>query len=485
MASLDEIARHQTSLTPDDIAWLHLLAADWQIIADLSFADLVLWVRDSEAQGFWAVAQIRPTTGPTSLHDDIVGDFLPGRPDSALDLASTSGRLIQEDEPEITDDVPVRVEAIPVRRGAHVIAVVARRTNLLGLRTPSRLESAYLEASAELAAMICDGSFPLAGDRSELADSLRVGDGFIRTNDVGAVVYASPNAMSAYRRLGFEADLVGADLEQVTASVVRPSGRPVDTAVTSIVAGRAMQEAELENDRASLILRAFPLRANGKPLGTVILLRDVTELRLRERQLVSKEATIREIHHRVKNNLQTVAALLRLQGRRMDIPEARAALDEAVRRVGSIALVHETLSQSFDEMVEFDEIADRLLATVLEVSSAGRPIAYERAGTFGLISGDVATPLSMVLTELIQNAAEHAFGEGGGQITVAVNRIRGLLRMRVSDNGVGLPDGFDPASSLGLSIVSTLVESELGGTLEFMANPRARGTAVEISLTLS
>ena len=80
-----------------------------------------------------------------------------------------------------------------------------------------------------------------------------------------------------------------------------------------------------------------------------MLLRDVTDLRSRDRELVTKDATIREIHHRVKNNLQTVAALLRLQARRMTVPEARAALEEAVRRVGSIALVHETLSQSLDE----------------------------------------------------------------------------------------------------------------------------------------
>ena len=98
----------------------------------------------------------------------------------------------------------------------------------------------------------------------------------------------------------------------------------------------------------------------------------------------------------MKNNLQTVAALLRLQGRRMEVPEAREALDEAVRRVGSIALVHETLSQSFDENVAFDDIADRLLRTVLDVTGEG--VRGERIGTFGSIPGVIATPLAMVLT---------------------------------------------------------------------------------------
>ena len=102
-------------------------------------------------------------------------------------------------------------------------------------------------------------------------------------------------------------------------------------------------------------------------------MQDVTELRRRDRQIMSKDATIREIHHRVKNNLQTVAALLRLQARRVALPEARAALEESMRRVQSIALVHETLSVSIDESVDFDEIVDRLLVMLSDVmGSAGR-----------------------------------------------------------------------------------------------------------------
>ena len=106
-------------------------------------------------------------------------------------------------------------------------------------------------------------------------------------------------------------------------------------------------------------MRAIPLTEAGQRFGALLLLRDVCELRRREQELLTKDATIREIHHRVKNNLQTVAALLRLQARRHRRRQARAALEEAVRRVGTIALVHETLSQGFDETVDFDEIADQ------------------------------------------------------------------------------------------------------------------------------
>lgn len=488
MPSLDDIARHQTSLDADDVAWLYALVADWQIIADLSFADLVLWVPDAESKGFWAGAQIRPTTGPTSLIDDVVGTFVPVGRSDVLERAMESGGVLESASDEWQDGVQFSTETITICRAKRTIGVIAKRTNLSGVRTASNLETAYRETATDLLGMISAGEFPIPGQRSELADSLRVGDGFVRTDGSGVVTYASPNALSAYRRIGLTGDLLGADLAQVTRTLV--GSRPTDSAPLNFLGGRTIEETELENPSASLLIRVIPLRSGGKRAGTVILLRDVTELRLRERELVSKEATIREIHHRVKNNLQTVAALLRLQGRRMDNPEARTALDDAVRRVGSIALVHETLSQSFDQTVEFDEIADRLIRTVLDVSDSTlrTVIKAERIGSFGSLPGDVATPLAMVLTELIQNAAEHAFTApdgttNSGHIALSVNRIRDRVRMRVSDNGVGLGDDFDPLGSLGLSIVKTLVETELGGTLAFERGASG-GTTVNIQLTL-
>jgi two-component sensor histidine kinase len=482
--SLDDIARSQTSLNSDDVAWLHALVADWQIIADLSFCDLVLWVADAEANGLWAAAQIRPTTGPTTLFEDVAGTFLPTGRVPHLERAFATGEPGPERIVEGTDETRIRFQLIPVRREERTIAVVSRRCAATGVRSGSTLENAYFAAASELSEMIQNGEFPLPGERSEAAHSLRVGDGFVRTDANGVVRYASPNAMSAYRRLGLTGDLVGTSLGQVTTGL--SDRRPTDSGIGGILRGDADRETDVENSRASLQMRVIPLRSKGKRSGSLILLRDVTELRLRERELVSKEATIREIHHRVKNNLQTVAALLRLQGRRMEIPEARAALDEAVRRVGSIALVHETLSQSFTQFVDFDEIADRLLRTVLDVSggaAAANRITPERFGSFGQLPGEVATPLAMVLTELIQNAAEHAYDESGGPLSIAVNRIRDRIRLRISDEGKGLPADFNPSTSLGLSIVTTLVEGELGGTLEFENRPTG-GMTVAITLDL-
>lgn|SRR5690625_1375577 len=473
-------------LDSDDLAWLHHLISDWQILADLSFADLVLWLPDAEGKGFWAGAQMRPTTAPTAFPDDLVGSFVPKGRRAILDRAWDQKRIVREGDPEWRDDVPVRVEAFPVRRGSHVLGVIARNTNLLGVRTPSRLELSYLDTAGELTKMIAAGRFPTPGEASEAADSPRVGDGFLRTDSDGLVTYASPNAISAYRRLGLTGDLLGVELAETTSELVDLGDAPTDASVVTVFRGRVPQEVELQSGAASLLARTIPLINDDGPSGALILLRDVTELRRRERELMSKEATIREIHHRVKNNLQTVAALLRLQARRLGVPEGRQALEEAERRVGSIAIVHETLSQSFDEAVDFNDIADRLRSMVADVASASRPVYTSRSGSFGVLTGEVATPLAMVITELMQNAAEHAFDEGGGTIALHVNRASARLVVEIIDDGRGLPEGFDAdsLSSLGISIVSTLIESELEGVLSFRSASHV-GTTVTVEVPVS
>ncbi len=484
MPSLQVLARAHTDLATEDVEWLSLLLADWQIIADLSFADLVLWLPDRERTGYWAGAQMRPTTGPTAYVDDIVGSFVEHGRRPLLDVALRQGRIAREGDPEWRDDVPVRVEAIPVRRGDRVIAVVARNTNLQGVRTPSRLELSYLQTASELSQMIAHGHFPFVGQRSDHADSPRVGDGFIRVDAAGRVAYASPNALSVYRKLGLTGDLSGKSLAGLTRELVPPVLRPDEETISAVLGGRQPRDTELGNAQATVILRAIPLRPEGEHTGALVLLRDVTDLRRRDRELVTKDATIREIHHRVKNNLQTVAALLRLQARRIEVPEGQVALEEAVRRVGAIAVVHETLSQAFDETVDFDEVTDRLTRLVTDVGAHGAPIRTRRTGSLGAISSDAATPLAMVFTELVQNAVEHAFDEErGGSIEIGCSREGVGLRLVVEDDGVGLPAGFavEQATSLGLSIVSTLV-GELGGTIRVERRTDGPGTRVVVQV---
>ncbi|MBQ1071840.1 histidine kinase N-terminal domain-containing protein [Micromonospora sp. C31] len=521
MSTLRDLAEEHTRLRPADIDHLHRIAGDWQLLSDLSFADLLLWVPVDADGAFLCVSQVRPTTAPTAYLDDQVGRIVGGPEVAHLEVAHRQGRIWREGDPVWYGDVPARHEAIPVRlrttagEAGEVIAVVGRDTNLSTARTPSQLELNYLTTADDLAQMIADGTFPPPRHPGETTSAPRVGDGLVRLDAGGKVTYASPNAQSAYRRLGYASHLVGEDLAALHRRLASDPLEGTDAAngILAALRGEAPPRREIDARGATMLTRALPLMPAGVPIGALVLVRDITEVRRRDRALITKDATIREIHHRVKNNLQTVAALLRLQARRVSMPEARIALEESVRRVASIALVHETLSMSSDEAVEFDGIVDRVASAATEVAATEATVGMRREGSFGVLPAEVATSLVMVLNELLLNAVEHGFpppaeataptgpggfapaqpaqpaqpvaagaegpegaglagsegaGAGAAEVVVSAHRFRKMLHVSVTDNGRGLPPDFDAerGGNLGLQIVRALVTGELRGTIE-------------------
>jgi two-component sensor histidine kinase len=496
MSALSDLIASRTALRDAQITHVQRLVGEWQLLSDLAFADLLIWVPVTMAEGeaeeitaFLCVAQCRPTTGPTAYQTDQVGVVQRGTRATPLLVAFREGRIFREVEPDWDGDLPIRREAIPIRYEGEVVAVLGRDANLASARTPSQLELVYLQSAADLAAMVADGTFPGAGAGIEEGSGPRVGDGVVRLEPDGTVIYASPNALSAFNRLGVTGNVLGEPIGALTSSVADDPFDSSDLAVAVQAAIDGGQPASIEVDGggATVLFRAIPLRPRGETLGALMLMQDVTELRRRDRQIMSKDATIREIHHRVKNNLQTVAALLRLQARRVAAPEARAALEESMQRVSSIALVHETLSESIDEAVDFDAIVDRLLVMLADVAGARSRIAMRRAGSFGELPAEVATALVLVLTELVQNAIEHAFPTGGdGTVEVVAERDRGSLVVTIRDDGVGLPADFDTEAPdrLGLQIVRTLVSAELGGTVAMRAHDGGAGTAAVVDMPL-
>ncbi len=489
MSALSDLLAARTSLDDAQVAGVQRLVSEWQLLSDLSFADLLLWVPVGEA--FLCAAQCRPTTGPTAYLHDQVGATISGSRAAALRVALSEGRIFREGEPDWDGDLPIRREVIPVRIGDEFVAVLGRDSNLANVRSPSHLELVYLQSAADLAAMVAEGTFPGEAPQRDEAEGPRVGDGLLRVERDGTILYASPNALSAFRRLGVTGNVLGELVAALTSTIADDpfDAHDLAQAVDTAIAGGSTLSLEVDGGGATVLFRALPLRPRGEPLGALVLMQDITELRRRDRALLSKDATIREIHHRVKNNLQTVAALLRLQARRVAQPEARAALEESMRRITSIALVHETLSVSVDEVVAFDEVVDRLLGMLTEVTGSADRVVLRRTGTFGDLPAEIATSLVLVLTELAQNAVEHAFAAGqAGTVEVDAKRARGRLSVIVSDDGSGLPAGFNPDATdrLGLQIVRTLVSAELGGSLELHSRADgAAGTRAAVNLPLA
>ncbi|MCE2647172.1 MAG: sensor histidine kinase [Streptomycetaceae bacterium] len=489
MFPFENLLGSRTTITLDQADRLRELVANWQLLADLSFADLILWVPIRKDIKMWpsghiAIAHIRPTTAATVFTNDVIGDEIAWGIRTNIDEALSHGEIIRDSQFEQPGMMLVKEEAIPVTFNGQAIAVISRHRDVEQMRTAGKLEINYREIAHQLYQMVAEGNFPYKNAGSLIEPAPRVGDGLIRLDVNGVISFASPNAKSAFSRMGWHGDLEGHNLGEAAQQVSITTENPHEEGIKTQLNGKTLRRVEIENKGTTIDFLVLPLIQGEDRIGAIVLLQNVTELRRLDRALVTKDATIREIHHRVKNNLQTVSALLRLQSRRIDDPSAAASLDEAVRRIASIALVHETLSNSDETTVAFDEVLTSLVTHSLELSPRMGQLKIERIGKIGSLESRLATPLSLVVTELIHNALEHGLATSGTQLRIELQRYSNEGLVTISDDGVGLPDGFNLATSanLGLQIVLTLTENELNGELKLESSEK--GTQAKLRFPL-
>ncbi len=485
MSTLSDLVHAQGRLTAAEVEWLHRLAGDGQLLADLASADVVMWVESGDGS-FIAVTHSRPSGAATLFYRDIVGEKVRPQWRTQVHAAFESGEILDSASPDWFEETPTRVRAVPIVRAEGertVLGVLTRHTNLGEARMPSRQQISFDECANDLFRMIASGEFPdLSAPTAPRRGAPRASDGLIRIDVDGITTFASPNALSAFNRMGFDDELEGESLAEVTTRIMPPS-RQVDETLPVVVTGRAPWRTDMEARGVTVSLRAIPLKDHGTRIGAILLCRDVSELRHQEQELITKDATIREIHHRVKNNLQTVASLLRIQARRTHSDEARDALTQAMRRVESIAVVHDTLASGLAQTVDFDEVFDRVLKLVAEVAAAPNTRARtQREGRFGVLPSEYATPLALALTEVVTNAVEHGLAGQEGVVTIEAFRTDENLRVIVSDTGHGLPEGR-VGQGLGTQIVRTLIQGELGGSIEWKGQD-GDGTQVTIVIPL-
>ena len=488
MASFNEIVRQHTDLNDEQISHITKLIRVWNILADLSFADLILAVPvkgDETQRRFIVASNIRPTTGTTLYQSDLTGVVLHRDDRPLLEKSWSKGEIVEGASTTIGRGQEIRVEVIPVVYKGDLIAVLRREYSQNYVRVNSSLERAYINAFERLAHMISDGTFPYSTEMVEPDDAPRIGDGVLVVNTDSVIQFASPNAISNLHRLGIHTAAIGAKLNQL--------GWDEASIQMATRTGNAVTE-EIERNDVSVLIRIFSILNYGNPDGILMMMRDVTEVRRRDRLLLSKEATIREVHHRVKNNLQTIAALLRLQARRLENPEAKLALSESERRIRSIAIVHELLAREATDFVRFSEVVVPLVEVVQEATTSEFvDMEFDVTGDAGILPGEIASPLAIILNELMQNAVDHAFDfekmrqdSITGKIDIVLKRDDTGLAITVADNGIGLKEGFDldASTGLGTSIMKALATTELGGTI-VMRNNKPKGTIVRIKIPLT
>lgn len=489
MATLAELTRLGTGLSTRQLLHLQRLVSWWGLLADLSFADLLLFAPlDTSGQRFTIVSQIRPTTGQTLYPDDHVGVVADDIQRPLVARAFMLGEVVEGEIRLQQTGRRARVLSIPVVHEGTCIGVLSREVapDFSARRDPGELERRYLDTFRRFAGMIAAGRFPYKGEEVDHDEVPRVGDGMLILDRSGRVRYASPNALSTLHRVGVVGNVVGRRLGEVGLDQA-----PVGQAGTT----QAPATAEVDRGAVTVQMMVLPLDERADEHGMMVLVRDVSELRRRDRLLLSKDATIREIHHRVKNNLQTISSLLRLQGRRLASEEAKQAIEESVRRIGAIAFVHETLANESADDVDLREVVGRLVNTIEDgYTSAERRIDFAVDGDAGEVPAEIVTPLAVVLNELLQNCVDHAFpGRASGDDDV-IGRIEVLvdrpdfetLSLIVRDDGVGLAPDFDieQQRGLGTSIIRALTNSELGGQIAMRRRDDGPGSEAVVQIPL-
>lgn len=453
------------------------------ITADISRADISLVVGADE--GLRIVAQAFPHSIASLYKQSWVGRILPYDENTLLTAALVHGRSGQVQVNLLEEQgTPVVLQAMPVVSPAgRVIAALKVETNLIAWERQKRRDDIFQKAVVWLQQMALRGELASADHLSPFSEW----DGVVFVDESFKIRYISGIANNLYRRLGYLDSLDGkhiGDLQTKDVILIDEAFR------TSKCQEHQVKEGSLYWTRKVLPVWSYGSTwwpfANGSSgkltqRGALVLVHDETEQREKARQLEVLSTMIKEVHHRVKNNLQTVASILRMQGRRTDDPEVRLQLTEAVNRVLAVAVIHEFLSREDDQMINVRDVCQRIITQTQRAAVApGKLISLNVAGPPIYLPSQQATACALVANELVLNALEHAFHDRDrGSVSVQLSDLGDQMTLVVLDDGVGLPESVESMDNLGLTIVRTLVEGDLKG--EFTMERALPGTRASVT----
>jgi len=472
----------------DDVALLKKIASDLPILSDVCRADLLMYCR-AKGSRVVTVAQARPHSFSPLYGENRVGLFV-----GEVTHPDVCRWLGGQHAPSRVQTVSLRGvtvarELYPVRNASKkLIAVVVKDAYWLAHERHRRRSRVFQEALHDLVTMVLRGDLRGAEDLSPFGEH----DGIVWVDRERQIQYMSGIAAELYRRLGYREDLLGehisriegVDRELVTVALDEQRAHQVTTEHDSLTWTRKVLPIWCPDVKRRWF--HWPWEVAGQPravrpplpLGALILVHDETEALQAQRELESKLALVREVHHRVKNNLQVVASIMRMQARRVESDEARTVLEESVNRILSVAVVHEFLSRNAQGTFNLHEVTNRILGQIKQgLLAPDKNINLHMRGPDIWLPAERATQCALVINELVQNAIEHGMADRQqGTILVELVDEGESVSIMVRDDGAGLPEGFDLATSsnLGLNIVCSMVQRDLQGT--FSLSNGAEGT---------
>lgn len=453
-----------------DLAVVSALEENLQYIADLAGADVFIDILSENRDTAVVVAEAKPSTADSLYKKSVVGQPARIENEPAVFQTFATGEPALNVRGISQEGVPMVQTVLPVKghSGLLLAVLIMERDNSRQVR-----QEDSLKVLSETTQKLTDTLLNLSSMGEVLPTLLH--DALLVTNEQGEVSFANKVAQELF------ALLTGSRVESTTISQI-----VCQLPQLGCIFDKESDVDEVAVNGHTLLARSLPIIDKAGVVGNVYLLRDITELRRKEKQLVAKSAVIKEIHHRVKNNLQTIASLMRLQMRRVDGPEIKLAFQESINRIKCIALVHEFFSKESPEIIEMksciEKIADMIRDSMVD---PGSNINIEVTGGTIYLPSEMATPVAIVVNELLQNSLEHGMeGRNTGKIKVMVSVLDNGATITIDDDGIGVQEGFDPEvrANLGLQIALALVQENLEGSLQIV--PRWPGTRAVVQFPL-
>jgi len=481
---MDDVVYQCDGLTEGDIAFLQKIERALGILADISRSDALMYAQLSGVHAA-VIAQARSHSIAPVHAGSLLGHLVTSAEQPLVWRTLEHGRFSQGDFRLFANDPPIMQKIYPIHQGGgKVIGALSIETNLLEHERHRRRSRVFQRALGLLQQMILRGELEGAQHLSPFGEH----DGIMVIDEQKRIQYMSGIATNLYRKIGYVESLVGKHVASLKtaddnlASIAVEKGRCIEQEVhqgSRIWIKKAIPLATWEGRPANWQrFLSWPTRNSHPPYQVMLTIHDETEARYRERELEVKSAMIQEVHHRVKNNLQTIAGLLRMSARRTSSEETRQALQEAINRIMSVAVIHEFLSHQESRVINIREVSQRIINQMQQgVLDPEKQIRLDLRGPNVYLPARQATACAMVINELLQNAVEHGYQrKPGGTVSVQLIDEGDGVTITIQDDGVGLPAGFDrqQAESLGLQIVQTLVEHDLRGQFELKGGDGVR-----------
>lgn len=455
MDVIRELCKKYTDLTEEEIATIQGMSAVLQPLANLEDADIFIDCPSGDGDAI-VVAEAKPSYVPSSYKKTVVGLLARKENEPAvartfrLGVATKQMKAVTQENGRTIQSV----EPIKNAAGDRVIGVLIREQRV----DEQRQISERLHFSEQSYEQIANALSHMVGSNNWLTEC--IDEALIMVDRSGVVAFRNSLARDLYRQLGYIDDPLGQIYENV---------RLVDSVDDTDQSGYSV--IEITVGRHSLSVKRIQL--DSEDMAFAVVIQDNSWKKEQEKALILKSVAIKEMHHRVKNNLQTIASLLRLQVRRSDNEETRKVLGESMNRILSIATTHELLAQSGVDQVKIGEVILNIKNnTVRYFARPHFDVNITLEGDDFEVDSDIATSVALIINELLQNSLQYAFQDReSGLVRIVVTRGELYSRIEVIDNGSGYDVENVRTDRLGLSIVQTMVKDKLRGNLGVESGP--------------